>query len=213
MNGLMLKKHGDLEKCLNMWRDEVISFQCCCFFCLWWPTWSTRGISRRNRNTQVSQAVTYYYYYTSPAIADVYIFEFPPRCCRCLDRALSSIGVCMIYVGLEDCTLTLMRLFANLAITKWCKKTENWLKPWHMVPHLRVLSKSYPLNTNVTGFRWFKKIFASFCFGISLCIGRVKPFASGAYRMVRHTWKYLKNKSALWEMWTLMLLVANFVYT
>ena len=32
MNGLMLKKHGDLENCLNMWRDEVISFQCLSFF-------------------------------------------------------------------------------------------------------------------------------------------------------------------------------------
>ena len=213
MNGLMLKKHGDLEKCLNMWRDEVISFQCCCCFCLWWPTWSTRGISRRNRNTQVSQAVTYYFY-TSPAVVDVYIFEFPPRCCRCLDRALSSIGVCMIYVGLEDCTLTLIRLLANLAITKWCKQTEKWLKPWHMVPHLRILSKSYPMNTNVTGFRWFKKIiFASFCFGISLCIGRVKPFASGAYTWSDTHGNISRTNQLCEKCSTLMLLVANFVYT
>ena len=29
----------------------------------------------------------------------------------------------------------------------------------------RVLSKNYPMNTNMTGFRWFSKIFASLCFG------------------------------------------------
>ena len=42
--------------------------------------------------------------------------------------------------------------------------------------HLRVLSGSYPMNTNMTGFRLFSKIFASLCFGRknNLCIGRVK---------------------------------------
>ena len=34
-----------------------------------------------------------------------------------------------------------------------------------MGTHLTVLSKSYPMNTNMTGFRWFSKIFASLCFG------------------------------------------------
>ena len=39
-----------------------------------------------------------------------------------------------------------------------------------MGTHLRVLSESYPMNTNMTGFRWFSKIF-----GQKLpCIGRVK---------------------------------------
>ena len=28
--------------------------------------------------------------------------------------------------------------------------------------HLRVLSESYPMNSNITGFRWFSKVFASF---------------------------------------------------
>ena len=32
--------------------------------------------------------------------------------------------------------------------TNWWKKPENWLKLWHMVTHLRVLSDSYPVNTN-----------------------------------------------------------------
>ena len=29
-----------------------------------------------------------------------------------------------------------------------------------MGTHLRVLRESYPMNTNMTGFRWFPKIFA-----------------------------------------------------
>ena len=34
-----------------------------------------------------------------------------------------------------------------------------------MCTHLRVLSKSYLMNTNMTGFRWFSKMFPSLCFG------------------------------------------------
>ena len=30
-----------------------------------------------------------------------------------------------------------------------------------MAPHLRVLSESFPMSTNMTGFRWILKIFAS----------------------------------------------------
>ena len=30
-----------------------------------------------------------------------------------------------------------------------------------MGTHLRVLSESYPMNTNMTGLRWFSKIFAA----------------------------------------------------
>ena len=33
------------------------------------------------------------------------------------------------------------------------------MKPWHMGTHLRVLSKSYPMNTNMIGLRWFSKEF------------------------------------------------------
>ena len=54
--------------------------------------------------------------------------------------------------------LTLMLLVPNLANTKWCKNLKKWLKPWHMGTHL---SKSYPMNTNMTGCRWFPKIFGS----------------------------------------------------
>ena len=51
-------------------------------------------------------------------------------------------------------TLTLMLLVQNLTNAKW-------LKPWRMDTHLRVLSVSYPMNTNMTGFTWFSKIFVS----------------------------------------------------
>ena len=60
---------------------------------------------------------------------------------------------------------TLMLLVANLANTKCCKILEKWLKPWYMGTHLRVLGNSYPMNTNLTGFRWFLENFASLCLG------------------------------------------------
>ena len=58
--------------------------------------------------------------------------------------------------------LTLLLVVTNLVITKRCGKC---LKPLHMGTHLRVLSESYPMNTNMTGFRWFSKIFAFLSFG------------------------------------------------
>ena len=38
------------------------------------------------------------------------------------------------------------------------QKPEKWLKPWHVGTHLGVLIENYPINTNMTGFRWFSKI-------------------------------------------------------
>ena len=61
--------------------------------------------------------------------------------------------------------LTSMLLLANLANTKWCKIPWKWLKPWQMGTNLRVLSESYPMDTNMTVFRWFSELFASLCFG------------------------------------------------
>ena len=49
--------------------------------------------------------------------------------------------------------LTLLLLGLNLANTIIYKKHEKWLKPWRVGPHLRVLSESYPMNTNMTGFK------------------------------------------------------------
>ena len=46
---------------------------------------------------------------------------------------------------------------ANFSNTKWCKKHDKWPKPWLMGTQLRVLSQSFLMNTNMTGFRWFFK--------------------------------------------------------
>ena len=48
---------------------------------------------------------------------------------------------------------------------KMTLKAWKWLKPWHMGTHLRTLGETFLMNTNMTGFRWFLKIFASLCFG------------------------------------------------
>ena len=56
----------------------------------------------------------------------------------------------------EKSWLTLMLLVAYLANTKWCKKTEKGLKPWHMGTHMRALGESYLMNTNITGLDGFK---------------------------------------------------------
>ena len=80
------------------------------------------------------------------------------------------------------CNLTVMLLVVNLAKTKWHKNPEKLLKPWQMDTHLRVLSESYPMNTNImTGFRWFSKIFDFLCFrrSYSLSFGRVPVHACG----------------------------------
>ena len=39
------------------------------------------------------------------------------------------------------------------------------LKPCHKGIHLSVLIERYPINTNMTRFGWFSKLFASFYFG------------------------------------------------
>ena len=40
---------------------------------------------------------------------------------------------------------------------KLMQKPGKWLKPWHTGNHLRVFNKSYPMNTNMTGFRWLSE--------------------------------------------------------
>ena len=48
-------------------------------------------------------------------------------------------------------------------------------QPERMNTHLRVLNESYLMNTNMTGFRRFSKIFASYALNeSSLSIGSVK---------------------------------------
>ena len=59
------------------------------------------------------------------------------------------------------------QLVTILANTKWCEKptkmTET-LVHGYMGTHLRALRvrESYPMNTNMTGFRWFSKIFGRY---------------------------------------------------
>ena len=65
-----------------------------------------------------------------------------------------------------------MLLVANLANAKWCKNPEKWLKHCHMGTHLRVLSESYLMSTNMTGFGCFTKIFASLRFWIKVASAR-----------------------------------------
>ena len=64
--------------------------------------------------------------------------------------------------GKGHTVLTLMLLVANFAISKLRKNPRELRKPWHMGTHLRVLSKSFPMSTNMTGFRRFSKIFDFF---------------------------------------------------
>ena len=51
------------------------------------------------------------------------------------------------------------------SIENYVKRAEKRPKPWHMGTHLRVLIESYPMNTNMAGFKCFSKFFASLCFG------------------------------------------------
>ena len=68
-----------------------------------------------------------------------------------------------------------MMLVANLTNTKWCKRKKD-LKSLHIATHLRLLSESYPMNTNLTWFIQFSKNFLYPCAldESSLSIGRVK---------------------------------------
>ena len=68
---------------------------------------------------------------------------------------------------LRDSFVSIM-LVTNLTNAKIFKKPEKWWNPWCLGTHLRVLRDSYPMNTKLTGFRWFSKDFASLCFGWTL---------------------------------------------
>ena len=61
-------------------------------------------------------------------------------------------------------------------------KTEKCMKPWQMGTHLRELSESYSMNTNMIGLRWFSKILRPCALAESshLSIGRVKSEVYGA---------------------------------
>ena len=73
---------------------------------------------------------------------------------------------------------TLKLLVAIFTIKYDAKKVEKLLKPWHVGTLLRVVCEKYPLNINMTGFRWFVNIFiSSYPCALdesSFSIGRVK---------------------------------------
>ena len=49
------------------------------------------------------------------------------------------------------------------------------MNAWYKGTHVRVLSESYPINTNMTGLRWLSKNVRTFALDESgLSIGRVK---------------------------------------
>ena len=88
-----------------------------------------------------------------------------------------------------------MLLVAYLANTKWRKKTEKWLEPWHMGTHLRVPSECYPMNTNKTGFSaaFQKSLHLCALYKSSLCIGKVKMNGTGIVLFQKNDAKTLKN--------------------
>ena len=71
----------------------------------------------------------------------------------CLSLCLSSL-----LIHLSSLTLMLL-LLDKFAKTRWCENFKKWLKPWHIGTHLKVLSKSYWINTNMAGFGRFLKLF------------------------------------------------------
>ena len=67
------------------------------------------------------------------------------------------------------------------AVGEFCQykiMQKSWKITETLGTHMRVLGESYLVNTNMTGFKWFTKIFALLCFWgkYKLSIGRVKVF-------------------------------------
>ena len=54
-----------------------------------------------------------------------------------------------------------LNLWSILSKQNHAKHQKRMQKTWQMGTHTRELSESYPMNTNMTGFRRFSKIFAS----------------------------------------------------
>ena len=76
---------------------------------------------------------------------------------------------------------------------------EKLLKPRQMGIHVRILSESYPMNTNTTRFRWFSKIFRRCALDeSSLSIGlRVKIKVVGPCVHSRCDWKDKNNVQSI----------------
>ena len=138
---------------------ESIQFYLICFFTPWAP--STASVCMCNHMSHLWTILLFVWERPRLLYVAVYIWVIYWHCAiltACLVKMISFI---------YNPVLTLMLLVADWAITKWCIQTKKWLKPWHMGTHLRVLSENYSMNTNMTRFRWFSKMFmfASLCFG------------------------------------------------
>ena len=99
---------------------------------------------------------------------------FASFCIGLISHQVSSFGwyvyLWMVFRNYlhESCwgLLSHMLLVAFLAKTKLCKNhVHNMIETLAYGTLLRVLSESFPMNTNVTGFRWFSKIVPSLCIG------------------------------------------------
>ena len=55
-----------------------------------------------------------------------------------------------LWNNMDQSGLTLMLLVTNLAKTKGCKNPGK-----KTLPHGYMLTESYPININTTGYRWF----------------------------------------------------------
>ena len=97
--------------------------------------------------------------------------EFALPCCQRHTSLMGERGAGqgpdgnLPFIVRQPTCMKLMLLVGNFANTKSCKKAQKWLKLWHIGTHLRVFGESYPMNTNMTGFGRFSKIFVSLCFG------------------------------------------------
>ena len=63
------------------------------------------------------------------------------------------------------------------------------MKSWQMGTHLIVLSDSYPMNTNMTGYKCFLKIFASLYMVSRISKKIFTPFSEGILGMVQLQWQ------------------------
>ena len=84
----------------------------------------------------------------------------------------------------------------NFANTKWCKKPEKWLKPWHMGTHMKVLRVSCPMNTSMTWFRWFSKMMQKTWTPVEW----LKPWHMGTHMKVLSV-SYPMNTNMTWFRW------------
>ena len=126
-----------------------------------WQTW--RQWQGCQRGWLLISIVTHYFIHFSKLYVHVVLYD--DRWLKCTGwfgetRAGEIISTFLLIQIWSICCWWLIFSIQNDA-----KKTEKLLHPWHMGTHLRGLGENCPMNTNMTGFRWFSKIFASLCFG------------------------------------------------